>query len=189
VNRVFRDKPGGLIVDYLGLAESLKYALANYTESGGRGEATVDMEIAATVLMEKYEIVRDMFHGFDYMSIISGALTQKIGGTAQAMEHILSQDDGKRTYLDAVTKLSKSFALAVPHPKAIEIREEVGFFQGVRSAIVKSTGNEHGRTQEDMEAAIKQLVSRAISSTDVIDIFDAAGLQKPDISILSEEFL
>jgi len=189
VNRVFRDKPGGLVVDYIGLADSLKRALANYTASGGRGDATIDQEQAAAVLMEKYEVVRDMMYGFDYRSVIDDIPAKRISGITQAMEFILGQDDGKKRYLPAVSALTKAFALAVPHKKAIQIRDEVGFFQEIRSALVKTTGDEQGRTPDEIDSAIKQLVSKAVSSTEVVDIFEAAGMDKPDISILSDEFL
>jgi len=189
VNRVFRDKPGGLVVDYIGLADSLKRALANYTASGGKGDATVDQEQAAAVLMEKYEVVRDMMHGFDYRAVIEDIPAKRISGITQAMDFILGHEDGKKRYLPAVSALTKAFALAVPHEKAIQIRDEVGFFQEVRAALVKTTGDEQGRTPDELDSAIKQLVSRAVSSTEVVDIFKAAGLDKPDISILSDEFL
>jgi len=189
VNRVFRDKPGGLVVDYIGLADSLKRALANYTESGGKGDATIDQEQAAVVLMEKYEVVRDMMHGFDYRAIIEDVPAKRISGITQAMEFILGLEDGKKRYLPAVSVLTKAFALAVPHEKALQIRDDVGFFQEVRAALVKTTGDERGRTPDEIDSAIKQLVSRAVSSTEVVDIFEAAGIEKPDISILSDEFL
>ncbi|MBN2103057.1 type I restriction endonuclease subunit R [bacterium] len=189
VNRVFRDKPGGLVVDYIGLADSLKRALANYTASGGKGYATIDQEQAAAVLMEKYEVVRDMVYGFDYRSVIEDIPAKRISGITQAMEFILGQDNGKKRYLPAVSELTKAFALAVPHEKAIQIRDEVGLFQEVRAALVKTTGDEQGRTPDEIESAIKQLVSKAVSSTEVVDIFEAAGMDKPDISILSDEFL
>lgn len=189
VNRVFRDKPGGLVVDYLGLADSLKKALATYTESGGKGDATVDQDLAVAVMREKYEVVCDILHGFDYPAIIAGDWKRRMSGIAQAMEFILALEDGKKRYLPAVTALSKAFALAVPRPEALEIRDEVSFFQEVRAALVKTTGDETGRTPEEMEAAIKQLVSQSVASTEVVDIFAAAGLDKPDISILSDQFL
>ena len=189
VNRVFRDKPGGLVVDYLGLADSLRRALANYTESGGKGTATIDQEQAVAVLLEKYGIVRDMCHGFDYLAIVKGKLSERISGITQAMEFVLGLDDGKKRYLPAVTVLGKAFALAVPHEKAIELRDEIGFFQEVRAALIKTTGDEKGNTPDEMDTAIKQLVSRAAASTEVMDIFEAAGMGKPDISILSDEFL
>lgn len=189
VNRVFRDKPGGLVVDYIGFADSLKRALANYTASGGRGDATIDQEQALMVFLEKYEIVRDMLHGFDYRSVIFGPASGRIAGLTRAMEYVLTLKDGKTRYLPAVSTLTKSFALAVPNQKALALRDDVGFFQELRAALVKTTGDEHGKSPDEMECAIRQLVSRAVASTEVIDIFAAAGMEKPDISIMSDEFL
>ncbi|RJP89641.1 MAG: type I restriction endonuclease subunit R [Desulfobacteraceae bacterium] len=189
VNRVFRDKPGGLVVDYLGLADSLRRALVNYTDNGGKGSAAVDLEKAVMVFLERHEIVRAMLHGFDYSAVIQGPASKRIYGITQAMEFVLGLEDGKKRYLHGVTTLSKAFALAVPHEKALIFRDEVGFFQEVRAALVKATGDEHGKTPDEMESAIRQLVSRAVASTEVVDIFTAAGMEKPDISILSDEFL
>jgi type I restriction enzyme R subunit len=189
VNRVFRDKPGGLVVDYIGLADSLKRALANYTASGGNGDATIDQEQALSVFLEKYEVVRDMLHGFDYKAVIAGPASSRIGGLAQAMEYVLALEDGKKRYLPAVSALNKAFALVVPNPKALSLRDEVGFFQEVRAALVKATGDDQGKSPDEMESAIRQLVSRAVASTEIVDIFSAAGMEKPDISIMSDEFL
>jgi type I restriction enzyme, R subunit len=189
VNRVFRDKPGGLVVDYIGLADSLKRALADYTSSGGKGDAIIDQEQAVAVLLEKYEVVRDMLHGFDYQAVILGPVSKRISSITQAIEFVLGLEDGKKRYLPAVTDLGKTFALAVPHEKALNLRDEIGFFQEVRAALVKATGDEHGRTPDEMDTAIRQLVSRAVASTEVVDIFTAAGMDKPDLSILSDEFL
>ncbi len=189
VNRVFHDKPGGLVVDYLGLAESLKWALADYTAGGGRGDATIDQSQAVNVMLEKYEVVRDMLHGFDYPAIIHGPTSRRLAGITSGMEFVLGLMDGKKRFLPAVTDLGKAFALAVPHEKALALRDEVGFFQEIRTALVKTTGDESGRTPDEMESAIRQLVSRAVASTEVVDIYEAAGLEKPDISILSDEFL
>jgi len=189
VNRVFHDKPGGRVVDYLGLADALKRALANYTASGGKGKATVDQNEAVAVLLEKYEVVCDMFHGFDYAPTVKAPAAQRMKGIAQAMEFILGLEDGKKRYLQAVTVLSKAFALAVPHEAALAIRDEVGFFQEIRASLVKATVSDSEKSPEAMETAIRQLVSRAVSSTEVVDIFAAAGLDTPDISILSDEFL
>jgi len=189
VNRVFHDKPGGRVVDYLGLADALKRALANYTASGGKGKATIDQNEAVAVLLEKYEIVRDMFHGFDYAPIVKATAAQRMTGIAQAMEFILGLEDGKKRYLQAVTVLSKAFALAIPHENALAIRDEVGLFQEIRASLVKATVSDSEKSPEEMETAIRQLVSRAVSSTEVVDIFAAAGLDKPDISILSDKFL
>jgi len=189
VNRVFKDKPGGLVVDYIGLADQLKYALADYTEAGGRGKATIDQEEAVAVMLEKYEVVHSMFHGFDYATLLKAEPAKRIAGIAAAMEHILQLEDGKKRYLTAVTALSKAFALAVPHEKTLVIRDEVGFFQEVRSGLAKATVEGVGKTPEEIDTAIRQLVSRAVSSDEVVDIFAVAGLKKPDISILSDEFL
>ncbi len=189
VNRVFHDKPGGRVVDYLGLAEALKRALANYTASGGKGKATLDQSEAVAVLQGKYEVVRDMFHGFDYALIVNAPAAQRMTGIAQAMEFILGLEDGKKRYLQAVTVLSKAFALAVPHEEALAIRDQVGLFQEIRANLVKETVSDSERSPEAMETAIRQLVSRAVSSTKVVDIFAAIGLDKPDLSILSDRFL
>ena len=192
VNRVFRDKPGGLVVDYIGLADSLKNALADYTAGGGKGTTTIDQEQAVAALIEKYEIVRDMLHGFDYLGVIADVPANRIKGISRAMEFILGlegAEDGKKRFLSAVSLLTKAFALAVPHESALRIRDEVGFFQEVRSALVKATGDEQGQTPHEIDSAIRQLVSQAVSSNEVEDIFAAAGLDKPDISILSDDFL
>lgn len=190
VNRVFKDKPGGLVVDYLGLAEELKQALADYTNSKGKGDITLDQEEAVAVMLEKHEQVRAILHGFDYESAAETAAAKRLPLIAQAAEHVLRQKEGKSRYLLAVTELSKAFALAVPHDSALEIRDEVGFFQEVRAVLAKSIGDGDGKkSPEELDLAVRQIVSRAISSDKVIDIFDAAGLKKPDISILSDEFL
>jgi type I restriction enzyme R subunit len=187
VNRVFKDKPGGLVVDYLGLADALKRALADYTEAD-RGQAGIPQEEAVAILLEKHEVCDTMLHGFDYSKFIDGAPHERLAVLPRAMEHVLQQADGKKRFVQAVTELSKAFALAVPHERALAIRDEVGFFQAVRSALVKATP-EDGKTQEDLDTAIRQLVSRAVASDEVVDIFAAAGLKSPDISILSDEFL
>jgi type I restriction enzyme R subunit len=189
VNRVFRDKPGGLVVDYLGLADSLKRALANYTASGGKGSAAIDREQAMAVFLEKFEIVQQMFHGFDYRAVVTGPASGRIAGIAQAMEFILSLEDGKKRYLPAVSNLSRAFALVVPDERALALRDDIAFFQEVRAALIKATGDETGRSQYEVEAAVRQLVSKAVASTEVVDIFAAAGMDRPDISILSDEFL
>jgi type I restriction enzyme R subunit len=188
VNRVFRDKPGGLVVDYLGLANELKQALALYTDGGGTGTATIDQAEAAAILIEKYEIVAAMFHGFDYGAWATGAPQQKLSLIPLAMEHILRLPDGKRRFMQAVTELSKAFALAVPNEEALARRDDVGFFQTLRARFAKTTVEE-GKVAETTETAIRQLVSRAIVPEGVVDILSAAGLAKPDISILSGEFL
>lgn len=189
VNRVFKDKPGGLVVDYLGLADQLKQALADYTEAGGRGKPAIDQEEAARVMLEKYEVVASMYHGFDYASLLKAEPAKRIAGIAAAMEHVLQLEDGKKRYLAEVTALSRAFALAVPHEEALKIRDKVGFFQEVRAGLAKATVEGEGEAREKMATAIRQLISRAVASEGVVDIFAAAGLKKPDISILSDDFL
>jgi type I restriction enzyme R subunit len=196
VNRVFKDKPGGLVVDYLGLAHELKHALAAYTESGGTGETAIDQEEAVAVLLEKYEICSDFFYGFDWTAWNTGTPAQKLSVLPAAQEHILAAcakekkpDEHKQKFLSLVSDLSKAFALSVPHEKAIEIRDDVGFFQAVRAALVKSAGGEKKKSAEEIDHAIRQIISRAVASDEMVDIFAAAGLKKPDISILSDEFL
>ncbi|MDE0259698.1 MAG: type I restriction endonuclease subunit R [Gammaproteobacteria bacterium] len=188
VNRVFRDKPGGLVVDYLGLAHELKRALATYTESGGTGRTTLDQSEAVAVMLEKYEAGRGLFHGFDYSAWIDGTPAERTSLLPAAQEHILAQENGKERCLLAVRELSQAFALAVPHEEAIRIRDDVAFFQAVRSVLAKRAPGEV-RSEEEIDMAIRQIVSRAVASQGVVDIFAAAGLEKPDISILSEEFL
>jgi len=187
VNRVFRDKPGGLIVDYLGLAFELKKALSQYTE-GDRRETGIPIDQAIAIMEEKYDIITAMFNGFDYRSFFTDDTKERLSVIEKAMDHILSQDDGKERYIRNVTELTKAFALVVPDPSALRIRDDVGFFQAVRSALIKNT--ESRRVDSGVsETAIKQILSKALVSDRVIDIFAAAGLNKPDISILSDEFL
>ena len=188
VNRVFRDKPGGLVVDYLGLAHELKRALATYTESGGTGKTTVDQSEAVAVMLEKYEVCCGLFHGFDYSGWIDGTASERVSLLPGAQEHILAQENGKERCQRAVRELSQAFALAVPHEEAIGIRDDVAFFQAVRSVLAKRAQGE-ARPEEELDYAIRQIVSRAVASEGVVDIFAAAGLEKPDLSILSEEFL
>ena len=188
VNRVFKDKPGGLVVDYLGLADELRKALATYTESGGTGKTAIDQAEAVAVMLEKYEVCRGLFHGFDFSRWMSGPPQDRLSLLPAAQEHILAQDEGKPRLLGAVTLLSQAFALAVPHEEALRIRDEVGFFQAVRAVLAKGTPGER-RTDEELDHAILQIISRAVVSDGVIDIFAAAGLKAPDISILSDEFL
>ena len=188
VNRVFRDKPGGLVVDYLGLADELRRALATYTESGGKGSTTISQSEAVALLLEKYEVCRGLFHGFDWSRWIGGTPEERLSLLPAAQEHILAQRDGKERLLQAVLELSRAFALAVPHEDALRIRDDVGFFQAVRAVLAKGSADEQ-RSDEELNLAIRQIVSKAIASEEVVDIFAAAGLKKPDISILSDEFL
>ena len=188
VNRVFGDKPGGLVVDYLGLAHELKRALAAYTASGGGGRAVLDQADAVAAMREKYEVCRALFHGFDASRWRAGAPAERLALLPAAQEHVLAQEDGKERCLQAVLELSQAFALAAPHEEAIRIRDDVAFFQAVRSVLAKRAEGE-ARPEEDLDHAVRQLVSRAVASDGVVDVFAAAGLEKPDISILSEEFL
>jgi type I restriction enzyme R subunit len=188
VNRVFKDKPGGLVVDYLGLADQLRRALATYTASGGKGDTAIDQEQAVAVMLEKYEVCRGIFAGFDWSAWRSGGAQQKLSLLPAAQEHVLAQEDGKARLMKAVSELDKAFALAVPHEKALAIRDDVAFFQAVRSVLGKGAGG-RGRGPEEIDHAIQQLVSKAVAPDGVIDIFAAAGLKKPDISILSDDFL
>ena len=188
VNRVFKDKPGGLVVDYLGLADELKQALATYTESGGTGKTAIDQAEAVAVMLEKYEVCRGLFHGFDCSAWMTGTPQERLSVLPAAQEHILSHEDGKPRLLRAVTDLSQAFALAVPHEETFRIRDDVGFYQAVRAVLAKNIPSEH-KTDEELDHAIRQIISKAVVSDAIIDIFAAAGLKKPDLSILSDEFL
>ena len=188
VNRVFRDKPGGLVVDYIGLAQELRHALATYTESGGTGRTAMNQEEAVTVMQEKYDVCRGLMHGFDWSKWTTGAAPERLTLLPAAQEHVLALEDGKERYLNAVRELSLAFALAVPHEVALQVRDDVGFFQAVRAAMSKRiVGNT--RTQEELDLAVRQIISRAVASEGVMDVFAAAGLNRPDISVLSDEFL
>ena len=188
VNRVFGEKPGGLIVDYIGIGYHLKRALADYTDSGGKGEPSIDKAEAIALMMEKHEICCGLFHGFDWSSWGDGNTEERLRLLPAAQEHILGLEDGKTRLLNEVTALSKAFSLVVPHERAIEIRDDVAFFQAVRGVLAKLTAREETQS-EAADFAIKQLVSKAVVPEGVVDIFAAAGLEKPDISILSDEFL
>ena len=188
VNRVFRDKPGGLVVDYLGLAHELKQALATYTESGGTGKTALDQAEAVAVMLEKYEICCGLFHGFDRSKWTTGTPQKRLGLLPGAQEHILTQENGKDRCVQSVRELSQAFALAVPHEDAIRIRDDVAFFQAVQSVLAKRASAD-ARPEEELDHAVRQIISRAVASEGVIDIFAAAGLEKPDLSILSDEFL
>ena len=185
---LFRDKPGGLVVDYLGLAHELQQALVTYTESGGRGKTAIDQEEAVALMLEKYEVCCAIFYGFNWSAWTTGTPQERLGLLPAAQEHILAQKDGKNRLLQAVTELSQAFALSVPHSEALRIRDDVAFFQAVRSVLAKRAEGER-RPEEELDHAIRQLVSKAVSSEGMVDIFAAAGLKKPDISILSDEFL
>lgn len=221
VNRVFQDKPGGLIVDYLGIGTDLKKALSFYSESGGKGDPTNNLEKAIELMLEKLEIVKQMFSErasrdtspvlkaassakivkfpnspkaysyFDYSHFFTGTTREKLSIILMAEEHILGLNDGKNRFSKEVNYLSQAFALSIPHEKAMEIKEEVAFFQAVRARLIKfeRTGNGNGKSGIEIETTIKQIIDKSLSSDKVIDIFDAAGIKKPEISIFSEEFL
>lgn len=188
VNRVFKDKPGGLVVDYLGLAHELKAALATYTESGGTGRTALDQNEAVAVMLEKYEIGCGLFHGFDRSKWTTGTPPERLGLLPPAQEHILAQENGKDRCIRAVRELTQAFALAVPHDEALRIRDDVAFFQAVQAVLVKRAPGD-ARPEEDLDHAVRQIISRAVAPEGVLDIFAAAGLEKPDISILSDAFL
>jgi type I restriction enzyme R subunit len=198
VNRVFKDKPGGLIVDYLGLAHELKKALATYTESGGKGKTALDQNEAVAVMLEKYEVCCGLFgpyttpegvvRGFDRAKWTTGTPQERLGLLPVAQEHILAQENGKDRCIRAVRDLSRAFALAVPHEEALRIRDDVAFFQAVQAVLAKRAPAD-ARPEEELDHAVRQIISRAVAPEGVVDIFAAAGLERPDLSILSDEFL
>lgn len=211
VNRVFKDKPGGLVVDYLGIATDLKKALSFYSDAGGKGDPTETQARAVEMMLEKLEVVQQMFvetstttsgiiveepqayyagsTGFNYKRFFKAEAREKLSIILQAEEHILGLQDGKNRFVREVTLLSQAFALAIPHEAALEAKDEIALFQAVKARLVKFEGSGNGRSDADMESAIKQIVNEALSSDQVIDIFDAAGIKKPEISILSDEFM
>lgn len=189
VNRVYKDKPGGLIVDYLGIASDLKKALSFYSDAGGKGDPTILQEQAVQLMLEKLEVVSQMYHGFEYETYFEADTSKKLSLILAAEEHILGLEDGKKRYINEVTALSKAFAIAIPHDQAMDAKDEVSFFQAVKARLAKFDGTGSGRTDEEIETTIRQVIDKALVSEQVIDVFDAAGIKKPDISILSEEFL
>lgn len=189
VNRVYKDKPGGLIVDYLGIASDLKKALSFYSDSGGKGDPTLLQQQAVDLMLEKLEVVSQMFHGFPYEEYFEADTSRKLSMILAAEEHILSIDNGKKRFIYEVTALSKSFAIAIPHDQAMDVKDEISFFQAVKARLAKFDSTGSGKTDEQIETTIRQVIDKALVSEKVIDVFDAAGLKKPDISILSEEFL
>ena len=188
VNRVFRDKPGGLVVDYLGLAHELKQALATYTAGGGKGKPAIDQDEAVQLMLKYHEICRGLFHGFDWSAWTTGKPEERVALLPAAQEHILAQENGKDRFVSAVNDISRAFALAVPHDEALRIRDDVGFFQTVRNVLAKRTRGET-RTDEELDHAVRQIIAGAVAPEGVVNIYASAGLPKPDISILSEEFL
>lgn len=216
VNRVYKDKPGGLVVDYLGIASDLKKALSFYSDSGGKGDPTIAQEQAVNLMLEKLEIVSQMFlekpvqgYSKDFQNLVEDPAVPYLGKERgllyeeyftsdtktklkiilTAEEHILSIDDGKKRFIKEVTALSRAFAIAVPHDQAMDVKDEVGFFQAVKARLSKFDTTGSGKSDEELETSIRQVIDKALVSEKVVDVFDAAGIKKPDISILSEEFL
>ena len=189
VNRVYKDKPGSLIVDYLGIASDLKEALSFYSDSGGKGDPAVLQEKAVQLMLEKLEIVSQMFYGFTYDDYFEADTSRKLSIILEAEEHILGLENGKKRYIDEVTALSKAFSLAIPHEQAMDVKDEISFYQAVKARLVKFDSTGTGKTDEEIETAIRQVIDKALVTEQVIDVFDAAGIKKPDISILSEDFL
>jgi type I site-specific restriction-modification system R (restriction) subunit/very-short-patch-repair endonuclease len=204
VNRVYKDKPGGLVVDYLGIASDLKKALSFYSDAGGKGDPTIAQAQAVELMLEKLEVVSQMYSefpsvggvsatggrgGFPYEDYFQAETGQKLSMILAAEEHILGLEDGKKRYINEVTALSKAFAIAVPHEQAMDVKDEVSFFQAVKARLAKFNETGSGRTDEEIETTIRQVIDQALVSEQVIDVFDAAGIKKPDISILSEDFL
>lgn len=211
VNRVFKDKPGGLVVDYLGIATDLKKALSFYSDAGGKGDPTDTQERAVELMLEKLELVRQLFaeesktkndilleeplayyaniSGFNYGRFFKVDSKEKMSVILQAEEHILGIQNGKERFIKEVTLLSQAFALSVPNDEALAVKDEIAFFQAVKSRLAKFEGPGTGKSDNEIESAIKQIVDEALSSDQVVDIFDAAGIKKPEISVLSEEFM
>jgi type I restriction enzyme, R subunit len=214
VNRVFKDKPGGLVVDYLGIATDLKKALSFYSDAGGKGDPTEKLEKAVEMMLEKFEIVQQFFNEkaktqgdiileepeayyinsfrFNYRRFFQAPSQEKLSIILQAEEHVLGLEDGKARFIREVTLLSQAFALSIPHPQAMKIKDDVAFFQAVKARLVKFEATSTGKSDFEIESAIKQVVDQALSSDKVVDIFDAAGIDKPEISglgVLSDEFL
>ena len=192
VNRVFSDKPGGLVVDYLGLANSLKDALGIYATSGGQGKPALDVEAALDFMNEKLDVVRGMLHGFDYSDFMDGTPTERVSLIVNAQEFLLAKRDQERVkdrFIREVLQLGKAYALSVPHPEALAVREEIVFLQTVRAALSKQDVTNTAQARHDVNAAVQQLVEHAVAPDGVIDVFAAAGLKKPDLSILSPKFL
>lgn len=189
VNRVYKDIKGGLIVDYIGIARDLKKALAVYTESGGQGLPTLDVSDAVAVMQEKFEIVEQMFGDFKYKQYFDADTGRKMQTILEAEERILNLPDGKDRFVEQVGSLARAYALVAPRPEAMRIKEALAFFQVVKVRLMKFEAKPKGRGAEEIETAIRQIVDKALVTEGVIDIFNAAGIKRPDVSILSEEFL
>lgn len=193
VNRVYKDKVGGLIVDYLGIASDLKEALSFYSDAGGKGDPAIVQDEAATILQEKLEVLEGIMHGYDYKEYFTANTSRKLRIILESENHILGLDqgEGKNRFFDAVVAMSQAYALATPHPLAMEATPDVAYFQAVKARLAKFTGGGDGAllTDKVLEAKVKQTIDQALVTDQVVDIFDAAGIQKPDISVLSDEFL
>jgi type I restriction enzyme R subunit len=189
VNRVYKDKPGGLVVDYLGIAFDLKKALSFYSDAGGKGDPALNQEKAVQLMLEKLEIVSQMFHGFAYEQYFQADTGRKLSLILAAEDHILGLENGRKRFINEVSALSQVFSIAIPHERAMNVKEKIAFFQAVKSRLIKFDGAGTGKTDEEIETAIRQVIDKALVTDKVIDVFDAAGIKKPDISILSEEFL
>ena len=189
VNRVYKDKPGGLVVDYLGIASDLKKALSFYSDSGGKGDPTLQQEQAVALMQEKLEVVEQMLYGLDYQQYFAENTSGKLSWILKTEDFVLGLEDGKKRFVNEVTALGKAFAIAIPNEQAMDVKDEVAFFQAVKARLCKFDHIGTGHTDEEIETTIRQVIDQALVSEKVIDIFDAAGIKKPDISILSEEFL
>ena len=185
---MLRDKPGGLVVDYIGVAQELKAALATYTDGGGRGSTALDQAEAVSVMLEKHEICQDLFYGLAYTKWTTGTPAERLALLPAAQEHILALDRGAERCIQSVRELSQAFALAVPHDDALRIRDDIAFYQAVQVVLSKRAPGD-ARAGDDLDRAVHQIISRAVAPEGVIDVFAAAGLAKPDISILSDDFL
>lgn len=189
VNRVYKDKPAGLVVDYLGIASDLKKALSFYSDSGGKGDPAEAQEQAVALMLEKLEVVSQMFHGYEYEKYFTADTRGKLATILEAEDFILGIDNGKKRFVDEVTALSKALAIATPHEEAMDAKEEIAFFQAIKSRLAKFDATGTGKTNDEIEMAIRQVIDKALVTEQVIDIFDASGIKKPDISVLSDEFL
>ena len=189
VNRVYKDKPGGLVVDYLGIASDLKTALSFYSDAGGKGDPTQQQSQAVELMQEKLEVVEQMLHGLDFRQYFSADTKGKLSWILKTEDFVLGLEDGKKRFVNEVTALGKAFALAIPHETAMNVKDEVAFFQAVKARLCKFDARGTGHTDQEIESTIRQVIDQALVSEKVIDLFDAAGIKKPDISILSEEFL
>jgi len=185
VNRVFKDKPGGLVVDYIGIAAELRHAFRDYTDAKGRGEPTLRSEEALAILLEKLDVVRGMFHGFDY----SGFETEATALLIPAANHILGLEDGKKRYLDAMASITRAYSLCSTLDEAAALRKEIAFASAAKAAIVKHTTVDRKRAEEEKNSALKQILDNAVVAEGVLDVFELAGLEKPNIGLLSDAFL